>query len=240
MFFLCALSNSILNAFDQECSDSIRELQLSSMKMFVCPGTAERGKLIHVLRELALIDRDEEAANVCQWNGVECNADGIIESITWYSKDASNCSIQWLPPTIRNLDMRGVSFDIRNLDTRRLPRNVQICIFEMSDIQGTIELRTLPNGLEVLNMEENQISGTVNLTRLPASMCRISMARNQIKKAIVSNSLLPCGLTIADFYQPCARVSVVCLDSKVVDQRVKVDLQRIKFNDERDMSTEIL
>ena len=52
------------------------------MKMFVCPGTAARGKLIHVLRELALIDRDEEAANVCQWNGVECNADGIIESFS--------------------------------------------------------------------------------------------------------------------------------------------------------------
>ena len=84
LYFSFVKSTNVLPLcnFDQECSDSIRELQLSSMKMFVCPGTAARGKLIHVLRELALIDRDEEAANVCQWNGVECNADGIIESFS--------------------------------------------------------------------------------------------------------------------------------------------------------------
>ena len=199
-----------------------------------CPVSPEGWNIITALRELSLIDRDEDALHECQWSGVACTDDGILHGITCYAKDASNCSIQWLPQTIRNLDMRGVSFSIRNLDTRRLPRECQFCAFEMGDIRGTIELRTLPNDLQILNLEENRISGTVHLTWLPASMRRMSMARNRIKKAIVSNSLLPLELSVVDMYQPFDLVRVVCLDSEAVDKRVRVGLQMIRFKDALD------
>ena len=79
----------------------------------------------------------EDPANVCEWNGVSCNAEGEVEQFEWWYKQQSGTGtleLQFLPRTLKNLDM------------------------SFNNLSGTIDLNSLPETMQMLELRSNNLS----------------------------------------------------------------------------------
>ncbi|KNH04558.1 hypothetical protein XU18_4242 [Perkinsela sp. CCAP 1560/4] len=100
----------------------------------------------------------DDPADVCEWKGVECNADGEVEGFQWFFKYD---------------DGRGT------LGFELLPWNMKTVKMYINALSGTIQLVDLPIKIEKLTLSYNNLTGSLDLDRLPATIRGLELSINK-------------------------------------------------------------
>ena len=180
---------SPLSATDlPESNPSIKSYQLESMRRFL--QVEDLIDQVRALQRRKMFDSLENAADVCMWNGIQCE-DGLLTYIHW-DKDIYHrwYSFEWLPSTVRHiyLNLKAIN---SCLPTRSLPRSLEECTIINSKLTGEPDFRTLPQHLQLLDLSRNLLGGTIALTCLPQSLHRLNLAWNEFKHSFIDGASLP-------------------------------------------------
>ena len=197
---ICGLDASALGRFDySSLSDQIL------MELLFENATSEaKGTLC-----------GSEDANVCEWNGVQCDADGRVTEIVvrhdlggtvllsympqratslvlYAAKAQGPLNTHGLPPKLVRFNISFNAFD-GSVDMTALPQTLQHFAIEANAFSGSCDFTSLPPNLVRLNADKNRFSGSLDLTRLPKSLVVCILSCNQFSGEIHLNEL-PLGL----------------------------------------------
>ncbi|KNH07965.1 leucine-rich repeat protein [Perkinsela sp. CCAP 1560/4] len=124
----------------------------------------------------------ENPDDVCEWQGVSCDAEGNVTEFSWnwkFKDGKGSIDMLYLPLTIRQVNMQCNALG-GTVDLRCLPRSLEELDIGTNNFTGTLELTELPNNLRKLSLDENAFSGSVNLTQLPKVMTDLSLSSNAL------------------------------------------------------------
>ena len=114
----------------------------------------------------------EDPDDVCEWAGVECNADGEVEEFHWvFQQEAGTGTL-------------GFEF---------LPWSMKIVVMWNNALSGTIQLADLPGKTEGVYLSVNQLTGSLELDGLPATVRELDLSENEFIEEIFLGNL-PKGL----------------------------------------------
>ena len=157
-------------------------------------------------------DDNGEFFDCCEWDGVECENDEVIE-IDWSGRFEENFALQFqfLPPTVENFEgdasslkgtlecgalpksMKSLSLseccNEGTLDLPRLPPAFKSLEVDMNALGGSLDLKGLPDSVEYLGLSNNLFEGSVDLTELPASLTELNILGNRLSGALNFQSL---------------------------------------------------
>ena len=114
----------------------------------------------------------EDPDDVCEWAGVECNADGEVEEFHWVFQQEAGT------------DTLGFEF---------LPWSMKIVVMWNNALSGTIQLADLPGKTEGVYLSVNQLTGSLELDGLPATVRELDLSENEFIEEIFLGNL-PKGL----------------------------------------------
>ncbi|KNH06019.1 hypothetical protein XU18_3060 [Perkinsela sp. CCAP 1560/4] len=101
----------------------------------------------------------EDPADVCDWTGVTCNADGEVEEFQWVSKKQDGTGTL------------GFEF---------LPCSMKTVRMFWNALSGTIQLADLPEKIEVVYTSLNNLIGSLDLDSLPAVVRSLHLGKQPI------------------------------------------------------------
>ena len=98
----------------------------------------------------------DDSDDLCEWEGVTCNADGEVEDFKWSCKQQhGTLGFEFLPRSMKSLHMF------------------------LNALSGTIQLADLPGRMEELSLLSNQLTGCLDLDRLPAAFRTLNLYSNE-------------------------------------------------------------
>ena len=152
--------------------------------------------------------------DVCEWDGVECNAYGEVVDILWYDTGSpGTVHLQLLPKHMQLFEMcsNGHNKEMTGtLETSTLPDKISLMKLTHHSLHGTVDLTILPASLIDFSIMANKFSGVVNLMSLPAEMRTLALDCNcftgslcignigKLEVLSISNNLLSGSLHIAE------------------------------------------
>ena len=152
--------------------------------------------------------------DVCEWDGVECNAYDEVVDIQWYDTGSTGTvHLHFLPKRVQLFEMcsNGHSKAMTGtLETSTLPDKIRAMKLTHHSLHGTVDLTNLPASLIDFSIMVNKFSGTVNLMSLPAEMRSLVLDCNcfagslcignigKLEVLSISNNLLSGSLHIAE------------------------------------------
>ena len=97
----------------------------------------------------------DNLADVCEWEGVNCNADGEVEEFEWVRKQQhGTVGFEFLPCSMKTVRMYA------------------------NALSGTIELPDLPGKMEIVSFTCNKLTGSLDLDRLPSNVQTLDLSIN--------------------------------------------------------------
>eukprot|EP00009_Paramoeba_aestuarina_P011070 CAMPEP_0201532348 /NCGR_PEP_ID=MMETSP0161_2-20130828/50152_1 /ASSEMBLY_ACC=CAM_ASM_000251 /TAXON_ID=180227 /ORGANISM="Neoparamoeba aestuarina, Strain SoJaBio B1-5/56/2" /LENGTH=208 /DNA_ID=CAMNT_0047935717 /DNA_START=44 /DNA_END=670 /DNA_ORIENTATION=+ len=197
-------------------------MQHTFMMNLVCPQ--QKKHLETLLTHSKLCEDGGDYRNVCEWKGVKCTDDNIVNEIRWVHVAGKTIDIRWLPPLMTYVGFDEIVPLERRLSTRHLPRSLIKCRMVTCSFRGSLDLRCLPERLKELHLGSNKFNGVVDLTNLPETLTHIYLDRNTIDAVLVTNTRLPKSLVRARFFRNPAKMEILCTDAVTVDPRVTTKL----------------
>ena len=176
-------------AFFIACNDGIGRVDRSTL-----PQQTLMELFLFGLNEPEEICRSrDDPADVCEWEGVNCNADGEVEEFQWVSKKqdgTGTLSFEFLPCSIKSLQMwrNALSGTIQFAD---LPGKIEVVYLSVNQLTGSLDLDRLPAAVRELDLSYNKFTGEVSLENLPKCLEFLSLAENQLSDTICLTSLPP-------------------------------------------------
>ena len=118
----------------------------------------------------------------CKWKGVQCDAQGNVERITWTGlRLRGNVAWEFLPRTMLHLDL-GSSFSHTIGYSSIGCRNF---------LEGGLELSDMPTPLRYLRLRDNNFRGPLHLIHLPVYLEFLDLARNNFVGRVTLDQLPP-------------------------------------------------
>jgi len=141
---------------------------------------------------------EDEAYNVCAWNGVQC-VNKFIIYIGWEKPLRMLIhSLSWLPSSLERLTLINQKV-LEPLETRCLPHGLRLMTANFCNIPGEIDLTNLPRKIEELRLRKNQICGVIVLTNLPPTLRELNLGGNEVRMVVGSSNCLPKSTRRANF-----------------------------------------
>ena len=156
-----------------------------------------------------LIDRYEDAAVHCTWNGVQCT-DGRVEKISLIGKERR---LQFINPSFLPASLKHVHVDGQHsmrLITRHLPPHLEDFVMMHCNMLGSVAFRALPRQLHIFNAMDNRLRGTLMLTEAPPQLRQCSLQQNFFSMLIIDNAAF-CEDACFDFREQSANGMEVLL-----------------------------
>ena len=176
-----------------------------------------------MLKFFYLLEYDHDLSDdVCEWEGVGCNASDSIITVDLRNVDRfTHFCLEFVPSTVQHLIFAKKPI-CGPLNVRQLPRDLLHGHFQETKLTGTINLQALPQKVITMQLQVNQLKGVVYIGDLPPSMRALYLAGNPFRRVYVDNSRLPQHLELVTC-PPDRRgrkISIVSVDGSEVDSRV--------------------
>ena len=185
-----------------------------------------------MLKFFFLLEYDHDLSDdVCEWEGVGCNAAKILTRVDLSKVDRfTHFCLEFVPSTVQYLLLAKKPI-CGPLHVQQLPRDLRHGHFQETKLTGTINLQVLPQKVITMQLQVNQLKGVVYIGDLPPSMRSLNLAGNPIRRVYVDNSRLPQHLEKVTF-RPGRRgrkISILSVDGGEVDSRVHFNPYPLKM-----------
>ena len=141
-------------------------------------------------------DSSGDFIDVCEWEGIECDADARVVAIEWEEIDwvHGEICIDALPPLLRELNVSKNLFSIDDwlvgtLSTETLPHDLELCNLSNNKFHGEVNFSSFPEKLREVDLSMNQFVGEADLTRLPPHLKALNIGYNVFRRTIQLNAL---------------------------------------------------
>ena len=122
----------------------------------------------------------EDPDDLCEWEGVKCNADGEVEEFHWNFKQdngTGTIGFEFLPWSMKTLRMfmNALSGTIQLAD---LLGKMEVVDISFNNLIGCLDLDRLLATVRKLNLSQNKFTGDISLENLPKCLEYLSLAEN--------------------------------------------------------------
>ena len=134
-------------------------------------------------------DKNEIFADVCDWEGVECDDTESVTSVVKIARDGS-ISLEYMPPKLKNFQMYMAGLT-GTLETSVLPKSLEDLQIGYNKFYGSVDFASLPGNLQILSMYSNKFAGSVMLKKLPLSLEKLVIDDNDFNGSLCLENLPP-------------------------------------------------
>ena len=124
----------------------------------------------------------DDPDDLCEWEGVTCNADGEFEEFEWtdkYEDGTGTVGFEFLPCSMKIVQMfrNALSGTIQLAD---IPEKMEVVELDRNQLAGSLDLDRLPAAVRALGLSNNKFTGEVSLENLPKCLEYLSLSENQL------------------------------------------------------------
>ena len=161
--------------------------------------------------QLRFQDESGDPLDICDWDGVKCNADGRVTQVSFWRVLCGTVHFAHIPPLCKTfyatenrmqgtLQVEGFPNTLKcfnvsrcrlsgRIDLAALPASLTLFSVATNGFSGSCELRYLPPNMLLLDLERNQFSGIVDLVSLPPTLQVLSLQHNAFTGGIRLDAL---------------------------------------------------
>ena len=215
-FVIPALCCVLLNTHDLHTEPLFYNRQTFEMEKFICLDEYDPIGPVTYLTVCYAHNR----LPVCEWPGVQCNAQEVVEKLLFNIPLGSHFALEWAPHTVRSLTITlGSARKDFAFHTRLLPKELRFCMIHNCALSGEFEMRTLPENLVSISVRKNRLRGIVCLVDIPAALRTVDLRNNLIDKLIWEVQ----AMNHLDYIQVShwvKSVEVVCVDNDKTSNKI--------------------
>ena len=139
----------------------------------------------------------DDPEDVCEWDGVTCNADGEVEEFQWNNKHdngTGTVGFEFLPWSMKTLRMfiNALSGTIQLAD---LPGKMEVVDISFNNLIGCLDLDRLPAAVRSVYLSGIKFTGDISLENLPKGLETLSLLDNQLSANPTKGHLSVVGWT---------------------------------------------
>eukprot|EP00009_Paramoeba_aestuarina_P009341 CAMPEP_0201523536 /NCGR_PEP_ID=MMETSP0161_2-20130828/20234_1 /ASSEMBLY_ACC=CAM_ASM_000251 /TAXON_ID=180227 /ORGANISM="Neoparamoeba aestuarina, Strain SoJaBio B1-5/56/2" /LENGTH=165 /DNA_ID=CAMNT_0047922689 /DNA_START=101 /DNA_END=595 /DNA_ORIENTATION=- len=126
-------------------------------------------------------NRDDTTRAICNWDGVQINAEERVVNINWsiFYRLSGSLHLEWIPSKVTYFAALANLFT-GSADLTNLPEVLHTLSLTQNQFSGSIDLTQLPSNINRLSLNSNCFSGDADFSRLPDSLTHLDVSNNSL------------------------------------------------------------